>query len=361
MKVESNSPLINPPSDYCPPGSAKWLELPKGPDRGKRLFYYDHTFGDSEPKATILFVHGNPETSYTYRRIRDCLADSGESLRIVAMDHIGFGLSDQATYEMVDMHHAKNLAMLVEHLDLQDITLVIHDWGGPIGIGAFIGSHQRVSALVLMNTTVFPMPADGWTYTNFPTPRFPWSSLPDRVPDAMWGGIAGYVVSGRVSRNPVRMILQAAALLLRHALGLVAPGSPEYVWSTQFRSIANTRSSKRMVRQTPVWGHGYQYEDPNQGEQSNKSFYKQIQTGITGWWGPGGSNIPAVAFFGKFDPCGKESVARQWLEALPQLEGETHVFPKESHFIEEHKGPEIAEAILRIHGLDQHGVNDREV
>ncbi len=354
MKVESNSPLTNPPSDYCPPESARWFVLPKGPDRGKRLFYYDHVLGKGTPKTTVLFVHGNPESSYTYRHVRDSLADAGAPIRIIAMDHIGFGLSDQAGFEMVDMHHARNLAMLIEELDLNDVTLVIHDWGGPIGIGAFMDFPERVTALALMNTTVFPMPDEGWTYENFPSPLLAWSSLPNRIPDALWGGMAGYVVSGRLSKSPVRMALSVAAHFLRHAFRLFPSGSPEYVFSTQFRTRANARSSKRNVRQTPVWGHGYEYEDPNQGLQSNKIFYKFIQANISSWWGPEGANIPGVAFFGKIDPCGKSSVIRQWQEALPQLEKETHVFPKESHFIEEHKGPEIAQAILRIRGLSRH-------
>lgn len=53
------------------------------------------------------------------------------------------------------------------------------------------------------------------------------------------------------------------------------------VWLQQFRSKMNVRSSKRQVRQTPVWGHGYSYLDPQKGEQNNRPFYRMIQQRIT--------------------------------------------------------------------------------
>jgi len=67
--LQSNTPLVNPPADYFPAGSARWFTIPEGLDKGKTLFYYDHIVGEGEPKATVVFVHGNPESSYTYRHI----------------------------------------------------------------------------------------------------------------------------------------------------------------------------------------------------------------------------------------------------------------------------------------------------
>ncbi len=123
------------------------------------MFYRDSTHGSGNPDNTILFVHGNPECSYTYRDvIKHTINSSKKPFRIVAMDHIGFGLSDQASFEMVCMDHAKNLLELIEHLDLKNVTLIIHDWGGPIGIGAFLKDPGRRSNLVIFNSTVFPFP-----------------------------------------------------------------------------------------------------------------------------------------------------------------------------------------------------------
>lgn len=187
--TQGNTPLGSTPVDYLPEGGrAQWLVLPDGPDVGKRLFFYDVVIGEGEPEATLFFVHGNPECSYTYRQTIDqVVAQTDSAVRIIAMDHIGFGLSDQASFEMVDYHHARNVQQLVRYLGVNDITLVIHDWGGAIGIGAFIDTPELVSHLVLMNTTVFPFPMAGTNYTNFPFPGpFGWTRLGHYLPWKLW-------------------------------------------------------------------------------------------------------------------------------------------------------------------------------
>lgn len=342
IDVESNSPLRRPPGDYAPAGSERWFTIPSGYDAGKTMFYLDHVVGEHPPTTTVLFVHGNPECSYTYRHVRDELMGSGESLRLVAADNIGFGLSDQATFEMVDMHHAANLAQLVEKLDLTNVTLVIHDWGGPIGVGAVLDRMDRVTRLVVMNTTIFPMPHDGWTYENFPTRAAPWCTTPSFVPNAMWGGMAAAVVTAPSSASVLSLFGRSMALQLRFALRRIPAGTPEGVFSESLRGRANARSSKRNVRQTPVWGYGYQYVDPTHGEQDNTALYQRIQEDVPRTWG----SLPAVGHFGEFDPVGKKSVIAQWVGAIPDLE--VHRYRNAGHFVEETNGPEIAQSILRM-------------
>ena len=347
----SNSPLKKPPEDYYPEGSAQWVEIINGKDTGKKLFYYDYSTSDGEPKPTVVFVHGNPESSYTYRHVRDALIESGQPIRIVAMDHIGFGLSDQATFEMVEIHHSDNLHQLVQQLDLKEITLVVHDWGGPIGVGTFCQEPWRVKNLLLMNTTVFPMPDDGYLYTNFPFSWMPWCKTPSLVPDSLWGGVAAYIVSHGTPQSAFRFVTNAGWYLLKHGLRLMPEGTPEYVWSQMLRSKANARSSKRFVLQTPYWGNGWTYEDSVHGTQDNRDYYARMHQTVPDCWGPRDQNIGACAYFGRWDACGKESVERQWIEALPQLADNTFSFPDVGHFIEEYKGPEMASSILALNGL----------
>lgn len=71
MNIETNTPLRRPPPDYCPRGSERWFQIPDGLDAGKTLFYSDQAGAGAQTQATVLFVHGNPESSYTYRHIRD--------------------------------------------------------------------------------------------------------------------------------------------------------------------------------------------------------------------------------------------------------------------------------------------------
>ena len=350
FEVASNSPLRVIPLDYFPDGaveSADWFTLPEQStyDAGKRLFYYDYyTPGASPEEATIVLVHGNPESSYTFRDLRAALIASGRPMRIVAMDHIGFGLSDQADFEMVDMHHAENLLALVRHLDLRDVTLAVHDWGGAIGIGAFAQEPDRVRNLLVMNTTIFPMPEEGITYTNFPSVENPWSSTPDRIPDEAWGGLAAAVILDTTNNLPAAL----ASFISRFQNNLFAEGSVEHVFSEPFRSVANVRSSKRNVRQTPFWGHGYTYDDSVHGLQDNSAFYDHIQEVVSREWGVDGRNLDASGHFGRPDPVGKAEVIAQWHEALPRMVERTFTYPDAGHFVEEVKGPEIAQSILEM-------------
>lgn len=339
------------PVDYCHGSPPKWFEIQEGFDKGKSLFYLDFQTRAGTPQATVVFVHGNPESSYTYRHVIEHLRLSKHCIRIVAMDHIGFGLSDDADFEMVEMHHADNLLQLVRHLNLQQVTLAIHDWGGPIGVGAFIEEPWRVRNLVVMNSTVFPMPADGYTYQNFPFPVLPWCITPRIVPNFLWGGLAAYVVShGRPQSLPT-FVAGVARFMWRHATRRISKDEAEYVWSESFRSKTNALSSKRFVSQTPFWGHGYRYVDARHGVQDNHAFYQNIQSKLPQVWGAGPQAIAVAGHFGDWDACGKTSVIQQWTTALPQSVPHMHRHPNIGHFIEEYCGKDIAESVLRLNNL----------
>ena len=111
-------------------------------------------FIDEGQGPPLLLVHGNPTWSFLWRRlVQDLAAD----YRVVAVDHIGCGLSDKPqAYDYCLARHTANLVSLVERLDLQDATLVAHDWGGPIGLGALLASESRFKRMVLLNTGAFP-------------------------------------------------------------------------------------------------------------------------------------------------------------------------------------------------------------
>ncbi|WP_435743201.1 alpha/beta fold hydrolase [Nocardioides sp. SYSU DS0663] len=341
-----DSPLTDVPSDYDGGGAGRWFVLPDGPDAGRRLYFWERTYGEG-PGPVVLLVHGNPECSYTFRHVVERLDGAGlpAGTRVVAVDHLGFGRSDQAGFEMVDMHHAANLRSLVRALDLRGITLVVHDWGGPIGIGALLEDADRVSGLVVLNSTVFPIPAEGPTYESYPSPLLPWARTPVLVPDRFWGAMAAAVVT---------MPTTGAAGLVAAGRRIAAQlrpggGTPvEAVFRRQLASTRNARSSKRMVRQTPVWGHGYSYDEPRLGRQDNTSFYRGIQERLGAAWGPHGSDIPVAAVFGAWDPLAKPGVLAQWAEALPRVRDDTTVLDGVSHFVEEHRPAEVAEAVTRV-------------
>ena len=352
-QVAGNSPLKDIPEDYSPENCGQWFAIPQGVDAGKKLFFYDVVIGEGSPQATIVCVHGNPECSYSYRHVAQQLRiNSKQCYRLIVMDHIGFGRSDQASFEMVDKHHAQNLQQLIIYLDLQQVTLVIHDWGGPIGIGAFIDEPERVAHLIVLNTTVFPIPRSGSTYENFPFPikLLSWAASGKNIPDGLWPTHAAYAV--HAEPNTLLPTLGSyMAYFLKSFMGALP--ATHKVYKDMFGTKENAKSSKRMVQQTPVWGHGYQYQDPVMGLQDNHGFYDNIQNNISRQWGPEGKNIQVRLLFGSWDPLAKESVIDQWLEALPQLKGHVHLFKNTSHFVAEHKSVEISQAIIEVAGLGQ--------
>ncbi|GAA6151753.1 alpha/beta fold hydrolase [Pseudoteredinibacter isoporae] len=339
-----NTLLTTWPEDYIPGGqnNARWLVLNKGPDIGKKLFYYDVSFGTEEPSVTLLLVHGNPESSYTYAKIiADLAGRSDLNVRIVAMDHIGFGLSDQASFEMVDFHHAQNLKQLIEHLDLQNIFLGIHDWGGPIGVGALIDEPDRVKAMLIMNTTVFPVSRDdGWAYDTFPFSGFlSWNRLSYWLPNILWPYLSALVVC-----RPIFSRWSFAKELFGFLVDAVSGrlSEQEKLYRDMFKSDINSRSSRRNARQTHCWGYGYQYEDDVMGKQDSHRFYQNIQENIAEVWG---ERILAIGYFGQWDVLAKPSVLQQWYQHLPQLKHRVSLYPQRGHFIEEWEFSDIAEGI----------------
>ena len=117
---------------------------------GHRCHFLDEGAG-----PTVLLVHGNPTWSFYWRNI--VLALRGR-YRLVVPDHIGCGLSDKpdaGAYSYRLAQRTADLVQLVERLDLRQITLVAHDWGGAIGMGAAVARPERFARFVLMNTAAF--------------------------------------------------------------------------------------------------------------------------------------------------------------------------------------------------------------
>jgi cis-3-alkyl-4-acyloxetan-2-one decarboxylase len=121
-----------------------------------RLHYVDEGPRDAPP---LLMLHGNPTWSYMYRRPIELLSARGH--RCVAFDHMGFGRSDKPPEprRYVLANHVANAVALIDELDLRDATFVMHDWGGPIGLGAALERRDRVRALVAMNTWAWELPS----------------------------------------------------------------------------------------------------------------------------------------------------------------------------------------------------------
>jgi len=117
--------------------------------RGGRLHYIDQGSG-----PVIVMVHGNPTWSYYYRHL---ISHFKRSHRVIAIDHMGCGLSDKPPdYSYCLAQHIENLATLLDHLEIGRYSLIVHDWGGAIGFGCAIRHPDRIERIALMNTAAFP-------------------------------------------------------------------------------------------------------------------------------------------------------------------------------------------------------------
>jgi cis-3-alkyl-4-acyloxetan-2-one decarboxylase len=132
---------------------------------GHRYHYVDEGQGQ-----TLLLVHGNPTWSFYWRNLIRALSPR---YRLIAVDHMGCGLSDKPRdYPYCLARHIENLSEFVERLDLRDVTLLAHDWGGPIGLGAALAQRQRFARFVLFNTAAFRSPDIPWRISACRIPLF---------------------------------------------------------------------------------------------------------------------------------------------------------------------------------------------
>ncbi len=137
-------------SDELYPFESRFFETPDG----QRMHYIDEGSG-----PTIVFVHGNPSWSFEFRHL---IANLRSDYRCIALDHIGFGLSSRSEHksDYQPQAHARRFAELMAHLNVEDTTVFMSDWGGPIGLDFARREPFRVSRLVIANTWCWPVNRD---------------------------------------------------------------------------------------------------------------------------------------------------------------------------------------------------------
>jgi len=149
-----------------PMNTTNWLDTTEYPFRHNffltpfgNIHYVDE--GKGKP---VIFIHGNPSWSFQFRNVIKGLTGTS---RCIALDHLGFGLSDKPIdWSYLPEEHAGNLELFLESLDLQDMTLVVGDWGGPIGLSYAMHHPGRVRNIVITNTWLWPV-RDDWYYQVF--------------------------------------------------------------------------------------------------------------------------------------------------------------------------------------------------
>jgi haloalkane dehalogenase len=131
-------------SEY--PFESHYLDLPMG-----RMHYVDEGSADH----AVVMVHGNPAWSFSYRKLIKHLSPH---YRCIAPDHIGFGLSEKPVdWDYLPEHQAANFEQLLDRLNPSSISLVVGDWGGPIGLSYALKHPEKVRSLIITNTWMWPV------------------------------------------------------------------------------------------------------------------------------------------------------------------------------------------------------------
>ena len=263
--------------------------------RGLRMHFVEE--GEGKP---IVLVHGEPTWAYLYRKMIPLLAQGS---RVIAPDFVGFGRSDKPTERDWYSYgrHVQALGQLVDELDLKDFTVVVQDWGGPIGLRVALERWERCRALVILNTGVF-RPGPKW-----PTPGFlAWRNFAESNPDLP----VGFVIQGATSTDLSEDVIA----------GYEAP----------FPNAESKAGAAAFPLLVPL-------EETDPGAAS----MLEVREELTRW------DKPALVAFSDQDPIFPQDAGLRLSERIPGAVDFVGVNGA-SHFLQEDKGEEVAGAIARF-------------
>ena len=264
---------------------------------GLRVHYIDEGRGE-----TILCLHGEPTWSYLYRKMIPILSAKH---RVIAMDFIGFGRSDKFTEqsEYSFQMHCDILTGFINTLSLKQITLVVQDWGGPIGLRVVSEMPERFSRLVIMNT-------------GLPTGDVPvseaflkWRRFVQNTPDLPIGQV-------------IRMGM---------ANGSKIPSEVVSAYEAPFPDASYKAGAVAWPLLVPI-----HYDDAGAAEmRQTREFLSKCEK-------------PTLAMFSDEDPI-TSGGDRFFRKLIPSAKDQPDIVIKDAgHFLQEEKGEEIAQHILKF-------------
>jgi pimeloyl-ACP methyl ester carboxylesterase len=289
------------------PWQGKQLDVGKG----VRMHYLDE--GEGEP---LVMLHGNPTWSFYFRHL---VAGLSPSYRTIVPDHVGCGLSDKPDddrYEYVLERRVDDVELLLEKLGVtKDITLVLHDWGGMIGL-AFATRHpERVKRLVILNTAGFGLP---------PGRRLPWQIAAVRylpffpVPVRAWNAFS-----------------RGANLLCSTRPGGLSP-LVKRAYLAPYDSWKHRVAVQRFVEDIPLRPGDRSFPTVDRVSRELGQF----------------ASVPLLVCWGKRDFVFDDAFLAEWTRRLPHAE--VHVFPDAGHYVLEDAHERIlplVQAFLARHPL----------
>lgn len=276
------------------PFESHWLDL-----GDIRYHYLDE--GQGEP---LLLVHGNPTWSFYWRELVKGLRGK---YRLIVPDHIGCGLSDKPRqYEYHLARHIENLRRLIDHLRLDKVTLLAHDWGGAIGLGAAVAEPARFHRFVLFNTAAFR------------SRRVPWRIRICRTP--LLGGLAVRGLNAFARAALWMAVAKHERMTAAVRAGLLAP----------YDSWAHRIAIHRFVKDIPLSRRHPSY-----------ATLEAIENGLVTLRGR-----PMMLVWGMRDWCFTPHFLERFLEFFP--EAEVHRLFDASHYVIEDAYEQIMPLVERF-------------
>ncbi len=279
---------------------------------GHRYHYVDEGTGDP-----IICVHGNPTWSFYFRRLIRTFSDTH---RVIAVDHIGCGLSDKPSdreYSYRLERRAADLEALIDHLELGDnLTFVMHDWGGMIGTAVALRRAESVKRLIYFNTAAFLM---------LPGKRLPFRlSVIRNIPP-----LAAVLVRG---------FNAFAGLATKMACTKRLPPDVAAAYVAPYDSWASRIATLRFVQDIPLSPGDPSYQ---LARWVDDNLYRFNET-------------PTLICWGLQDFVFDADFLREWKRRMPNAA--VHEFPDAGHYVLEDAWDEIRPIVGRF--LEQHSIAD---
>lgn len=273
---------------------------------GFRMHYVDE--GRGEP---IVLMHGDPTWGYLYRYF---IPPFSSNMRCIVPDCIGMGKSespaDVGPLRLRD--HVSNLESLLLSLDLRELTLMLHDWGGPVGLGYAIRHPDRIKRLILMNT---------WAFA-----RWPGDTLPR-------------LLTLIRSKRGEKFVLEKNGYLetVISDIAQTSRGNPESL-KEAYHAPFPTPDSRRPLL---WWTRDISVDE---GDSSFEEFHR-IENSLTSF-----REVPILLLWGMKDQVVPPSVLLRWQNIYPGAE--THMLADAGHFLQEDAPYELIELVSRF--IDKH-------
>jgi haloalkane dehalogenase len=261
---------------------------------GLRLHYLDEGPKDGSP---IVCFHGEPTWAYLYRKMIEPLASAGH--RVICPDYAGFGRSDKPTDRRWYSYdrHVSLMAALLDELDVSGATVVVQDWGGPIGLRWAVEHPDRVARLVILNTGIFT----GRVSRGF----LAWRAFAEKNPDLP----VGFVLQGATKTELTPDVLAA------------------------YEAPFPTVESKAGAAQFPLIV-------PTEKDAPGAEEMRAVADALSRW------EKPALVAFSDSDPVFPHPKSGEvFVERIPGARPQVTIADA-AHFLQEDKGEQIAQEIL---------------